>query len=295
MSTFAVPPAEDDFVRRQRDLERAQQEQAAARSLEATSIGEGGLTVKAGGSIRIEDDGDLFVDGDAVFNGNLTVPAGTLNTAGAITATGTIQGGSLVSIGGATVAGTVNAGGFSTGGNISGANLTLAGGITAGGGISATGPLSTGGNLDVDGQIVVDGPIFTPHARANPVVTSYVAAYINSDGRLGATPSSRRFKQQITSWSFEWQALFAIELFTFKYNAAVEALGDLAPTEVGLMAEDLDALGLTWLVVYDEEGIPWAIAYERIALLLIPAVQDHERRIHKLEGALAELRDGQSQ
>ena len=136
-------------------------------------------------------------------------------------------------------------------------------------------------------QINMGGEFYSPTARANPVVTSYVAAYLNSDGRLGATPSSRRFKQQITQWSMDWQALFAVELFAYKYNAAVEELGKAAPQEIGLMAEDLDALGLTWLVVYDEEGLPWAVAYERLSLLLLPAVQDHEKRLSALEKLVA--------
>ena len=251
-----MPPAEDDQARRARDLARTQREQSAARSLEATSIGEGGLRV-IGGTIEIEAGGQLKVDGDATFNGNLTVPAGSLNTAGNITAGGQVEASNIVGTGGGTFGGTLEAGAF-----------------------------HASGNADVDGTLNVDGPIFTPHGRANPVVTSYVAAYINSDGRLGATPSSRRFKQQITAWSFEWQALFAVELFEFKYNAAVDELGDMAPTEVGLMAEDLDALGLTWLVVYDEEGAPWAVAYEKFALVLLPVVQDHERRLRALEGLL---------
>ena len=136
-------------------------------------------------------------------------------------------------------------------------------------------------------QINMGGEFYSPTARANPVVTSYVAAYLNSDGRLGATPSSRRFKQQITQWSMNWQALFAVELFAYKYNAAVDELGAKAPREIGLMAEDLDALGLTWLVVYDEDGLPWAVAYERLSLLLIPAVQDHEKRLSALEKLVA--------
>lgn len=136
-------------------------------------------------------------------------------------------------------------------------------------------------------QINMGGEFYSPTARANPVVTSYVAAYLNSDGRLGATPSSRRFKQQITAWSMDWQALFAVELFAYKYNAAVDELGSKAQREIGLMAEDLDALGLTWLVVYDEDGLPWAVAYERLSLLLLPAVQDHERRLRALEKLVA--------
>lgn len=126
-------------------------------------------------------------------------------------------------------------------------------------------------------------PIYTPHGRANPVVTSYVSAYINSDGRIGATPSSARFKQDIQTWSPDQQAILALQLVTFRYKAAVDELGEDAQVEVGLIAEDLHTLGLTWLVVYDEHQAPFSVHYERLALALLPVIQSHEQRLTALE------------
>ena len=79
-----MPMGEDSFVRAQRDLERRQQEEAAARGLGASTIGTGG---------------ELLVQGSLRVTGSITVP-GTLASAGAVTA------GTNVTAGGQIVAGT---------------------------------------------------------------------------------------------------------------------------------------------------------------------------------------------
>lgn len=136
-----------------------------------------------------------------------------------------------------------------------------------------------GGSL---GTITVDN-IFIP--SATPAVSGYTAAYINSDGRVSRGASSRRFKQDIKSWAPDQQAILAIQLYTFRYNEAVKQLGTAAAVEVGVMAEDLHELGLSWLVYYDDKGQPEGVHYERIALALLPVVQAHEARLQKLEAA----------
>ena len=137
----------------------------------------------------------------------------------------------------------------------------------------------------LDGQFG-SSPIFTPHGRANPVTTGFVAAYINTDGRIGASASSRRYKKEIRAWSPDKQAILAMQLVTFRYKAAIYGSAD-APVEAGLIAEDLHNLGLEWLVFYDPEGLPQGVHYDRIALALLPIVQDHEARLAALEGTVA--------
>jgi hypothetical protein len=128
------------------------------------------------------------------------------------------------------------------------------------------------------------GQTYMEHARANPVATGYVAAYIDSASRLGIVPSSRRFKKYITAWSPDVQAVFAMQLVTFRYKAAIAGTAD-APLEVGLIAEELDDLGLGWLVYRDDEGLAAGIHYERVALALLPAIQNLNERVTALEDA----------
>jgi len=166
MGYFPTPPRADDQVRRQRDLERSQQEQAAARSLEASSIGAGGLTVKDGGSVRIEDGGDLLVDGDAVFNGSLTVPAGSLNTAGDITAGDDIIAGDVVQ----------------------GAHVVATTDVSA--------PVVSAGSASISGDLTAGGQIRMPNVSVTILSTAYFATYASTSdgGRVGHVPSSLEFK-----------------------------------------------------------------------------------------------------
>lgn len=57
----------------------------------------------------------------------------------------------------------------------------------------------------------------------------------------------------------------------------------------GLIAEDLDALGLDWLVDYGEDGQPEGVRYDRIALALLPVIQRQEQRIAAIEAHLDAL------
>lgn len=89
-----MPPGEDDIPRRLRALEAQVAALASARSLEAATIGGGGLIVK-GGQIEVQDasgamqallddsgidvDGTLHVSGNTVIDGTLSLPAGIID------------------------------------------------------------------------------------------------------------------------------------------------------------------------------------------------------------------------
>jgi len=245
-----VPYGDDAIVRRQDDTNRRLREQGAARSLAASTIGAGGLLVKDGGSITIQ--------GTGAFNTN-----GVINTTGSFSAGTTI----------------------SAGGNISGGGFNTAGAIV--GNTVSTNGLSTG-SASVSGDINLTGDLYTPHGLATPVTSGYFAAYINGDGRLGRTVSARRYKRDITAWAPEKQAIFALQLVTYRLKSNVLTMGDDAPVEVGLIAEELVALGLGWLVLYIDGEVE-GIAYEKISLALLPVVQDHETRMLEQEAATADI------
>lgn len=141
-------------------------------------------------------------------------------------------------------------------------------------------PSGVGPNLTLAGQL---------YLPASSIATSgWTNAYINGpDGRVSRGASSRRYKKDIAAWSADKQAVLAMQVVSFHYRAALFAADDPLrtdpPLEVGLIAEDLHDLGLTWLVAYDDQGRPDNIRYERIALALLPVIQDHEARLDALE------------
>jgi len=253
-----MPPAEDDAPRRARDLARTQREQAAARSLEATSIGEGGLRV-IGGSINIEAGGQLTVDGDATFNGSLTVPAGSLNTAGDITAGDDVIAGDMVQ--GAYLDATV---------------LVSAPAVSASGQVSGNTGVFNGGLKSTD-----------VHTHLLTYGGAYTATWCHADGTLGTVPSSMRFKRDFTAHGLDLSALDRAEVLAFRYIDAVENLGDEAEYVLGGIAEQFVDAGLGHTVVRDEEGEPFSIEDRPLLYTLLAGYQQLVRRVAELEAQIA--------
>jgi hypothetical protein len=151
--------------------------------------------------------------------------------------------------------------------------------------VSASGDLSAAGNLTVAGQVRM------PNVPVTILSSAYFATYASTSdgGRVGHVPSSRRFKQDEAPATISPAQVLALQAVTFRYIAAVEELGTDADRELGLIAEEVDAIGLDWLVYYDADGAPLGVRYERLALALLPLVQSHERRLATLENGLRRI------
>jgi hypothetical protein len=155
-----------------------------------------------------------------------------------------------------------------------------AGALSAGGIVLE--PYTRPGYFRTSGGVYSDGAVFMPSARANGI-SGGLGLYVLADGRVGVSSSSRRFKKEIKTWNPNKQAVLAMEVITFKWRDDFWDGEGKSPIEVGLIAEDLHNLGLEWLVFYDDDGLPRGIHYDRIALALIPLIQDHEARLTALE------------
>jgi len=155
-------------------------------------------------------------------------------------------------------------------------------GTTWAGPVASPSTISAAGNASIGGDINLTGDLYTPHGRATPVVVSYVAGYLDSVGRLGATPSSVAYKRDFAAADTAplVDALLGVALVRFRYIQAVEELGDEAELELGAIAEYFDAVGLGEYVFRHEDGSPMGIKYERLSIPLIAVVQrlDADRR-----------------
>lgn len=239
----AMPPQEDDQQRRSKDLERSIREQAAAQSLAASTLGNGGT---------------LTVNGSLVINGTITTP-GTLSSAGAINAGTTMSAGANITSTGGDI--------ISSSGNVSGATVTASGSVTAGANVSAS------------GQVISAGIINSTGTKANTVTVGYSAVYIDSTGNMGGNTSSRRYKQDITPIVTDTVGFLGLTTYKFRYIAAVQELGAAAPYEYGLMAEDVVKVA-PWACFYEADGVTVrGINYDRLVVTLLNVVQDHERRL----------------
>lgn len=138
-------------------------------------------------------------------------------------------------------------------------------------------------NATVGGHLILN--------TATPVTTGYVAMYRNSDGRVGISPSARKFKKEISPRVYTLDDLSRIRVVSYRLRSWV--FGDEnAPTDVGVIAEELIDAGLSEFVVFDDEGKPLSVHYERLALVAIGALQELAhgvdllaQRLDALEGA----------
>ncbi len=117
--------------------------------------------------------------------------------------------------------------------------------------------------------------------------TGYKVQYIASDGWMGYVPSSRRYKRDIKDAYLDIRKIMPLlRVVTFRYKNAVAYDTAEAPTEWGVIAEEIHDLGLHWLVDYDDEGRPEGVKHERFSILLILDAQDKQDQIDALTGRL---------
>lgn len=143
----------------------------------------------------------------------------------------------------------------------------------------------------VNGHLSADNGLYSPAVYTRSVTYgNYRAVWVNADGTLGQTASSQTVKQDITPADIPADAILGAEVVNFRYIDAVEALGEDAPIEIGVIAEQLlEVPGLEKFVYHDEDGKPAGVHYERLAVAVIPQLQAQAARLDELEARLAKL------
>lgn len=137
-------------------------------------------------------------------------------------------------------------------------------------GVSSRFPAAGG---TIPGDLGVVGNVILPNLTQ--VTSGFVAMYRNGDGRVGISPSARRFKKDIHSRAYTAEQLRAIRVVSYRLKASVFGEGwEDAPVDVGVIAEELIDTGLSEFVVFDADGAPLSVHYERLVLVVIGALQE---------------------
>ena len=115
---------------------------------------------------------------------------------------------------------------------------------------------------------------------------SGTAVFINSDGKLGTTTSSRRFKEEIKPMEQASEALLALKPVSFHYTKEIDPAGT---QQLGLVAEEVEKVNPD-LVVRDKSGKPYSVRYDQVnAMLLNEFLKEH--RNNEQQGAtIAQLK-----
>jgi Chaperone of endosialidase len=112
------------------------------------------------------------------------------------------------------------------------------------------------------------------------------AVFINSNGKLGTAPSSRRFKEEIKPMEGASEVLFALKPVTFHYKKEIDPEGI---PQFGLVAEDVEAIN-PHLVVRDKEGKINSVRYEQINAMLLNEFLKEHRKNEEQEATITQLK-----
>ena len=221
------------------------------------------------------------------ISGNFIVDASGLMTATGATVTGTITSSNLSANGGQIGGWNISSSALYTG-SVSSPNQYL----NSSGGALLTGTVSVGAlgvntNATIGGTTTSTGYIYYINQATT---TSSANMYINSSsGLMARVTSSQRYKVEIIPEAIPAESVMALVPKSYVDKAQYEANNNSAeglPRYLGLIAEDLAQLPVLkdLLVNYNEQGQPDSVNYDRIAIALVPLLQDHEKRLSKLEG-----------
>ena len=150
---------------------------------------------------------------------------------------------------------------------------------------SATVNYATGsGELYVERDLEVDGDVYMLKLHSTQVGTGR-SVYVNgTTGRLGYLISSKRYKENIAPLQDDFSKIVQAQAVTFTYKQTKER-------GIGLIAEDLDELGLSDLVIYDTEGRPESVRYEFVSLYLLEVLKDQASSIKELKAENESLKE----
>jgi hypothetical protein len=167
------------------------------------------------------------------------------------------------------------------GGSTTGSNNTALG-FGAGSGVTtASNVICIGANVagnDVNDSCYI-GNIFGDTSSGG------TAVFVNSNGRLGTTTSSRRFKDDIKPMDKASEALFALRPVTFRYKKEIDPAGI---AQFGLVAEEVEKADPD-LVVRDKDGKVNTVRYDQVNAMLLNEFLKEHNTVQELRKELAAL------
>jgi hypothetical protein len=109
---------------------------------------------------------------------------------------------------------------------------------------------------------------------------------VNSNGRLGLTSSSMRYKDEIKPMDNASEAILSLKPVTFRYKKEIDV--ERTP-QFGLVAEDVEKVNRD-LVVHDPDGKVYTVRYEAVnAMLLNEFLKEHKAFVEE-HGTVEELK-----
>ena len=108
------------------------------------------------------------------------------------------------------------------------------------------------------------------------------AVYVATDGNIYRFTSSLRYKRDVIDYTNGLTELLKIQPKFYKSKNPKEGEKVFA----GLIAEQIDEIGLTEFVEYNKEGQPDAVHYSAMTALLVKAIQEQQEQIKELQSQI---------
>jgi len=112
-----------------------------------------------------------------------------------------------------------------------------------------------------------------------PAAGTITAIGFDTNGDLKASSSSLRYKHDIKDYDKGLAEVMQLRPVSFKFNGEEN-------TNIGFIAEEVDALGLTEVMLYNEEEQPEGVIYANMVSLLTKAIQEQQAIINDLKARL---------
>jgi hypothetical protein len=119
-----------------------------------------------------------------------------------------------------------------------------------------------------------------------PAAGTITAIGFDANGDLKASSSSLRYKYDIEDYEKGIADVMQLRPVKFKFNG--EGI-----TNIGFIAEEVDALGMTEVMLYNENAEPEGISYANMVSLLTKAIQEQQATITALTARIEALENTQ--
>ena len=109
--------------------------------------------------------------------------------------------------------------------------------------------------------------------------------FVNSNGKLGTSTSSARFKEDIKPMGKTSEAILGLKPVTFRYKKEIDAQ---SIPQFGLVAEELEKVNPD-LIIRDREGKPQTVRYEQVNAMLLNEFLKEHRHVQEQDATIAQL------
>jgi hypothetical protein len=120
------------------------------------------------------------------------------------------------------------------------------------------------------------------HLQRN--ISRGIGVFVNSDGKLGTSVSSRRFKDDIKPMDKTSEAILSLQPVTFHYK---KELDPTKAAQFGLVAEDVEKVNPD-LVVRDKDGKAYSVRYDQVNAMLLNEFLKEHRKVEELQKTVAQ-------